>query len=121
MKVYKDCEYPQEIKDIIENKIKPYYSYSIRSTDFWDILQKILGVDEWMIMDMKLIQNGFFDAYIMDQVKNIIQGESVETEDVYKVLLKTGEFTSSEIRLMERNNINNILCAMLLAMSGVNY
>lgn len=111
-------DYNLEASLLVE-KIKEKYPYGARSTDYWDILKLCLGIDDWQLMSFMEIQNGSFDAYIMDCTREFISDNGVELEEIYKATLSVGEFSQTEKRVMEKANINNVLYAILLVISGI--
>ena len=112
----KNCkDYTDTVKSVyctLSNK----FGYLARVSNFWELLKCSLGLNKFEIFNPRLINNGGFEAYLIDQQIDWQEGRDVNFTDIYESLLSIGEFTQSEKILLSSSNIEERLWAIYLVM-----
>jgi len=88
--------------------------YSLRITDIWKLLLLAFDLKEFELIDLRLINNGQFESYLIDQQIAWMNGENVNFTDIYNAILTVGDFTANEKLIFNSGNFEERLWAILL-------
>lgn len=111
------------LPDITKNiylKLKEKYGITARATRFLEMFKYALQVDEWVLLDERLILNGQFDSYIIDKTYQFMNGGVIDTREIYDAILTAGDFVQSEKRMFESEQVDEIIWAIFLAITNNN-
>lgn len=100
------------------NILKNNWSMSIRISDIWTLLMDAFFIEEFELLDTKVIMNGPLQSYLIDEQIKWMNGEEVDFHDIADALLTSGDFTCSEKRLFADGNIEERLWAIMLMITG---
>lgn len=117
IKTKNDEDYPDFVK-LICNMVIDKYSYTARITRLYEMLKYLLHIEEYQALDVKNIQNGTFDAYLMDRCVDWQSGKQVNFKEIYDAMLVNGDFTYSEKLLFTTSNIENVLWGIFIAVNS---
>lgn len=80
--------------------VKQNFGCSVRISDAWVVIPKILGLDKFQILDLKFVINGDFDAFLIGALISFKNGELVNFTGIKNKILEIGDFTSGEQLLL---------------------
>jgi len=112
-------EISEEILNLKTN-IKDHFTYRCNINEFLEIIKFILQKKDWDSFDQFSAQNGLFYSFIIDEASKLAGGQDIETQDTYQELKKFMTFSNSEIRDLERLNVDNVIAAIYLAIINFN-
>lgn len=98
--------------------LREKYGVTARPTRLLEMLKNALGLKEWTLLDERLMMNGSFDAYILDQSYQFMHGGSIDTRDILDAILTAGDFVQSEKRLLGSSDIDEIIWAIFLTITN---
>lgn len=119
-KTTKDC------KDFPGTTRKTYivlnsrFGNNIRVSDIFELWRLAFRIDEFTLLDERMIQNGEFQAYVMDKIIAWNRGEEIDMNEIYQKILETGEFSQTELRIFESGEPEYRIWAIILAITDPN-
>lgn len=91
-----------------------YGSYAVRVSNIFQLLKDIFGLNDYEMLDPRIINNGILDSYLMDKQIDWMSGKDVDFSEMYKEITNIGDFSKSERDLFEGGKIEEVLWAIYL-------
>lgn len=116
----------KEDKDFTDTVVQVYklingrYGNTARITSMFELFKTAYGLKEFLIFDPKYCQNGNFDSWLIDQQIKWMNGSEVNLSEVYRAILKAGQFTGFEKRIFESGHAPERIWAIFLAVCDPN-
>lgn len=115
--VTKDCkDWPATVKNTYEVLNKRFGS-SARASDIFELWRIAFGLEELELLDNRMVQNGNYQAYLIDRLIDWNNGKEVDLHELYESVLEAGDFTASEKRIFESGEPENRMWAIILAIT----
>lgn len=115
--VTKDCkDWPATVKSTYEVLNKRFGS-SARASDIFELWRIAFGLEELELLDNRMVQNGNYQAYLIDRLIDWNNGKKVDLHELYESVLEAGDFTASEKRIFESGEPENRMWAIILAIT----
>lgn len=102
---------------IVYNVLTAKYGWTARITDIWPLLRDAFGLEEFEILDTNIIANSPFQSYLIDQQIAWQEGKEVDFKEISDAIISTGEFSMREKRTFIDGNIEEVLWAIMLAIT----
>lgn len=111
----KDTDFTPTVEVTFELLRWKYGSYAARISNIFQMIKDVYDIDDFEILDPRVINNGELDSYLMDRQIDWMAGKDIDFEEVYNKILEVGDFTKSERDLFEGGKIEERLWAIYLA------
>lgn len=91
-----------------------YGAYAARISNIFQLLKDAFGIEEYEMLDPRVINNGVLDSYLMDRQVDWMSGKEINFNEIYNKILEVGEFSKTERDLFESGKIEERLWAIYL-------
>lgn len=113
LKNKEDKNYTETVRTVYRLLVNS--NHVLRITNIFDLLALSLGISSFDLIDMRMINNGSFESYLVDRQIDWCCGRDIDFDEIYKSILEVGEFTESEKILFSSGNLEERLWAIMLA------
>lgn len=116
IKTINDTDCTQTVQYVYLKLIDKYRNIA-RISDIFTLLRESFDIDEWIALDPNLLQNGNLESYLIDEQIEWMNNRPVDFDDIYRALLKAGDFVGSEKKKFEQGNVRERLWAIFLVIT----
>lgn len=117
IKTKNDTDYTDITKSVYKI-LKNKYSYQARISDIFQLLRDSFGLDEFILLDFNLMNNGPFESWLVDKYISWINGDEIDFIEISNSIFTVGDFTISEKELLKTGLIEERLWAIFLVLSS---
>ena len=89
---------------------------NIRISSFMEMLKRAFYIYEWLLFDPKTTDNYKIEAYLMDRLKDFIDGKPIDFVTIYNKLIDECDFLESEKFQFTEGNVEKRIYAIYLAL-----
>lgn len=115
IKSKKDIDYSFITKTVYLTTLEKF-PYNIKISSFMDMFRESFELKEWTLYEPKNMNLAMFESYLIDRVRDYIEGKSVDFGEVYKSILKFCDFTRTEIITFEQGNVQDRIRGIFMAL-----
>lgn len=91
---------------------------NLRISDIWTLLKDVFLIEEFELLDPRVIMNGPLQSYLIEEQIKWMDGKEVDFHDIAEALMTAGDFTSFEKMLFADGKIEERLWAIMLMITG---
>lgn len=97
--------------------VNSHFGTTARMSNIFEMLRIAYSIEEYSMLDTRLIQNASLESYLMDRQIEWMQGKPVDFKNIYDAIITAGDFSAAEKGQFELGNAGEKLWAIFLAIT----
>lgn len=116
IKTKNDKDFTQTVQYVYA-KINNKYGVNARVSGIFEYLKEAFDIQEFAAFDPVFCQNASLESYLVNEIINWNNGESIDFGEIKDALMLAGDFVGSEKLIFQQGNIEERLWGIFLAIT----